>query len=86
VFAWPLFAIRFSFEAIPLFSRGYLFPQGAVAKNSGFNGLMGDCQRLWGVNPEFLATASYGGIFLEISPFEKAHGPSVSMSEMVEKI
>jgi len=56
-----------------LFSRGYLFLQRAVAENSGFNSFMGDSQGQWGVNPEFLATASCSGIFLEISPFEKAH-------------
>jgi hypothetical protein len=84
--AWSLFAIGFFFEAMPLFSRGYLFPQGAVAKNSGFNRLQGDSQGLWGVNPKFLATASCGGIFLEISPFEKAHALTLSMRELVEKI
>jgi len=71
---------------MPLFSRGYLFLQGAVTKNSGFNRFMGDSQGLWGVNPEFLATASYGGIFLEISPFEKAHALILGMREASKKI
>jgi len=71
---------------MPLFSRGYLFLHRAVAKNSGFHRFTVDSQVLWGVNPEFLATASWGGIFLEISPFEKAHGLSVIMKETLEKI
>ncbi len=43
---------------------------------------MGDSQGLWGVNPEFLATASYGRIFLEISPFEKAHALTLRLREV----
>ena len=65
-----------------------------MAKNSGFDGFMGDSQLLWGVpacqmagrNPELLATAKCSGLFFEIFPFEKAHGLSVSMNDMVEKI
>jgi len=66
-----------------LFSRRYLLPQKLVAKNSGFKKLMGDSQGVLGVNPEFLATANSGGIFFEISPFEKAHGLTLNRREAV---
>lgn len=45
-----------------------------MAENSGFNKSVGDSQGFCGVNPEFSATAKPGGIFFEISSFEKAHG------------
>jgi hypothetical protein len=58
-------------QAMPLFSRGYLFGYWAVTGNSGFDMFMGHSQVFPGVNPEFPATARSGGIFCEISPFEK---------------
>jgi hypothetical protein len=48
--------------------------QREVAENSEFNKSVGDSQGFCGVNPEFSATAKPGGIFFEISSFEKAHG------------
>ncbi len=54
-----------------------------MAKNSGFNRFMGDCQVLCGVNPEFSATAKSGGIFFEISPFEKAHGLTLNIAKNI---
>jgi hypothetical protein len=58
-------------QAVPLFSRGYLFGSGAVTGNSAFNLFVGDHQVFLGVNPEFPVTAGSSGIFCEISPFEK---------------
>jgi hypothetical protein len=58
----PVVANRLLFEAMPLFSRGYLLGQREVAKNSGFNKIMGDPNGRSGVNPKFLATARLGGI------------------------
>jgi hypothetical protein len=67
---------------MPLFSRGYLLWQRAVAKNSGFGKIMGDSQGVSGANPEFSATAKHSGISSEISPLEKAHGLTLSIKEV----
>jgi hypothetical protein len=57
-----------------------------VAENSGFNEFMGDSQGVCGANPEFSATAKCGGILFEISPFEKAHGLSLNIREVPERL
>jgi hypothetical protein len=81
-----VFATRFLFEAITLFSREYLLRQREAAKNSGFNKSMGDSIGVCGANPEFLATAKPGGILFEISPFEKAHGLILNITKVAERL
>ena len=54
-----------------------------MTENSGFNKSVGDSHGLKGANPEFSATAKSGGIFFEISPFEKAHGLNLNIRELV---
>jgi hypothetical protein len=76
----------FLFEAMSLLSREYLFCQREVAENSGFNKFWGDSQGVCGANPQFSATAKSGGIFLEISPFEKVHGLTVNIRSDKERL
>jgi hypothetical protein len=65
-----------------VFSRRYLLWLGCVAENSGLNKSVGDSHGLKGANPEFSATAKSGGIFFEISPFEKGRGLILDIREM----
>jgi hypothetical protein len=64
VLALPETCLANFFEAITLFSRGYLLRQREVAKNSGFNEFMEDSLGFCGANPEFSATVESGGILL----------------------
>jgi NADH:ubiquinone oxidoreductase subunit 4 (subunit M) len=51
-------------QALPLFSREYLFCSWAVTGNSGFSQFIGDFHVFPGANPEFPVTVGSGGIFL----------------------
>jgi hypothetical protein len=53
-----------------------------VAKNSGFDKIMGDSQGVSGANPEFSATAKPGEISFEISPLKKAHALTLNLREV----
>jgi hypothetical protein len=58
-------------EGTPLFSRPYLYSEGAVTQYLGFKEAVADSQKLRGVNPRYWVTAMPGGIFFEIWPLEK---------------
>ena len=56
---------------MPLFSRPYLYSEGAVTQYLGFKECFADSQKLRGANPKYWVTAMPGGISFEIWPLEK---------------